>query len=376
MKFRKRSLAALLMAVCMVMTTPVMPVAAGTGETSDTENAGSQGESTDVAEESGTSDVITESATPGESVQPGAEDENALPTTGRETQATTTDPQNADVGNGEIQGTETEEETGEETQTGDSEVVNDGIPKGDGTEEAPYLIGNAEELFWFAALVNGTLEGGTEQNAGAWATLTEDIVLNEDIHSDSVKMWLPIGWETNALKIDAEYAGHFDGDGHSVSGVVISGDLDSNYNNIGFFGTIAEGGVVENLTLRNSRIRSDAEYGAGGIAYELYGTMRNCHNEADIEDGSSVAGVVVSCEDGGVIENCTNEGDIRGVQSGGIISDNSGLVKGCTNTGKIIGTYIAGGIAARQWWDGYISQSVNSGSVQMLAYEENRHDCH
>lgn len=32
-------------------------------------------------------------------------------------------------------------------------------PNGEGTAENPYQIGNAAELYWFAGLVNGTLEG-------------------------------------------------------------------------------------------------------------------------------------------------------------------------------------------------------------------------
>ena len=33
-------------------------------------------------------------------------------------------------------------------------------PEGEGTVENPYQIGNREELYWFAGLVNGTLEDG------------------------------------------------------------------------------------------------------------------------------------------------------------------------------------------------------------------------
>ena len=33
-------------------------------------------------------------------------------------------------------------------------------PNGEGTAEKPYQIGTAAELYWFAGLVNGTLEDG------------------------------------------------------------------------------------------------------------------------------------------------------------------------------------------------------------------------
>lgn len=36
-------------------------------------------------------------------------------------------------------------------------------PKGEGTVENPYQISKAEELYWFAGLVNGTLPGGGKE---------------------------------------------------------------------------------------------------------------------------------------------------------------------------------------------------------------------
>lgn len=39
--------------------------------------------------------------------------------------------------------------------------------EGDGGADTPYEIGTPGELFWFAALVNGTLSDGTPKNAAA-----------------------------------------------------------------------------------------------------------------------------------------------------------------------------------------------------------------
>lgn len=38
-------------------------------------------------------------------------------------------------------------------------------PAGGGTADNPYRIGTAEELKWFAGLVNGTLTDDTQQNS-------------------------------------------------------------------------------------------------------------------------------------------------------------------------------------------------------------------
>lgn len=53
-------------------------------------------------------------------------------------------------------------------------------PKGEGTLEKPYQIGTAAELYWFAGLVNGTLEN-VKQDASANAILTADIIVNEGV---------------------------------------------------------------------------------------------------------------------------------------------------------------------------------------------------
>ena len=70
---------------------------------------------------------------------------------------------------------------------------------------AVYEISNAGQLFWFAALVNGTLTDGTAQNAAACAVLTTNIDLTGEA-------WTPIGSESNP------YTGTFDGQNHTISG--------------------------------------------------------------------------------------------------------------------------------------------------------------
>ena len=52
---------------------------------------------------------------------------------------------------------------------------------GDGSKSNPYQISTAAELYWFAALVNGTLTDGTAQNTGACAELMADITVNSGV---------------------------------------------------------------------------------------------------------------------------------------------------------------------------------------------------
>lgn len=112
-------------------------------------------------------------------------------------------------------------------------------PKGDGKTE-PYQIGTAEELYWFAGLVNGTLEG-VEKNVSANAKLMNDITVNEDV-LDAVNKgqvsesnfieWEPIG---TSYSDDKAYSGTFDGNKHTISGLYF--DKTRSYQ-VGLFGYI------------------------------------------------------------------------------------------------------------------------------------------
>ncbi|MDD7528433.1 MAG: hypothetical protein PUK04_03060 [Bacteroidales bacterium] len=52
-------------------------------------------------------------------------------------------------------------------------------PATDSDNDGVYEIGNAGQLYWFAALVNGT--DGLTQNLGANAILTADITVNTGV---------------------------------------------------------------------------------------------------------------------------------------------------------------------------------------------------
>ena len=92
-----------------------------------------------------------------------------------------------------------------------------------------YAIGNAGQMYWFAALVNGELIGVT-QNMSANAYLKKNIVFNQGVLNDEGELsvtleeakskfrkWNSIGkGESNA------YEGIFDGRGHEVQGLFLS----------------------------------------------------------------------------------------------------------------------------------------------------------
>ena len=67
---------------------------------------------------------------------------------------------------------------------GAAEITPTAPQQGDGTENNPYQISSAAELYWFAGLVNNDasiIGNNVQQNRAAHAVLTENITINENV---------------------------------------------------------------------------------------------------------------------------------------------------------------------------------------------------
>ncbi len=247
--------------------------------------------------------------------------------------------------------------------------------KGDGlSEDTPYEITNAAELYWFAGLVNGTLTDGTAQNRAAHAKLMDDIVIQTGVLNDDgslngdgsdLEQWTPIG-EDN----DHEYTGTFDGDGHTISGlyVVPTGDY------AGLFGYVF-GGTIKNVGVVNSYISGNGDSRVGGVCGEnMNGTVENSYNKGIVTvtgSNAHVGGVCGVNSFGGTIENSYNKGIVTATGSkayiGGVCGfNNNGTIGNSYNTGEVTVTeagdhaYI-GGVCGNNY--GTIGNSYNTGEV-------------
>lgn len=207
---------------------------------------------------------------------------------------------------------------------------------GEGTEDSPYLIGNAGQLYWFAAAVNGNYRDMTTANYGAWGTLTEDITVNSDVlnaegelNSGSYRSWTPIcGVASNK---PTQYSGTFDGQNHKISGIYYSnGGWGIWY--IGFFGCLS--GTVKDLGIVDSYIYGSTMVGA--IAGQSTGTIQNCYSD------SYVSGFRVGV--------------------GGITGNNEGTLSHCYNSGLVVCPQYVGGISG--YTSGYLAYCFNSGEVR------------
>ena len=220
---------------------------------------------------------------------------------------------------------------------------------GDGSQSSPYQIGTAEELAWFAALVNGDLTDGTKQNRAAYADLTADIALNDTANWTSwtaetkgLRVWKPIGIKDDTNN-SSPYTGVFDGHGHTISGLYISYQhtVGSAYWGqwIGLFGSV--GGNVKNVRLAKSYIylSDNRLIYCGGIAGQVInGSIENCSTDLRID--ATTTG---------------SNGQLGGIS--GALSANAGQkahITGCASTAKLSSgesnlPTIIGGITARTY---------------------------
>lgn len=148
---------------------------------------------------------------------------------------------------------------------------------GTGTEADPYLISSAAELAFLASNVNGG-----EKYVGQYFKLTADVDLGEI-------EWDPIGNYANSTE---EFHGHFDGAGHTVSGLKI--DASSSYR--GLFGRIVSA-TVKNLNVKgpmvSGYIEAKTTYVGGIVAYGINGTqIINCTADIGLVKGTTVGGIV------------------------------------------------------------------------------------
>ena len=188
-------------------------------------------------------------------------------------------------------------------------------PSGNGTADSPYQIGTPEELYWFAALVNGTLTD-VDQNTSACAVLVSDITVNNNLLNSldeygdptgtvTIESWTPFGYY-NSNTDKACYSGTFDGQGHSINGLYRK---QPDEGKISFCGVIGEG-TIKNVAIIDSYF--EGKFNVGGITGLSYdsGTIINCLYHGIVKGNKWVGGIC-----GAVyyitISDCFFNGEIR-----------------------------------------------------------------
>ena len=201
---------------------------------------------------------------------------------------------------------------------------------GDGTQENPFLVGTANELFTMAEYINSGLY------ANAYYKLTGNIDLGG-------AEWAPMGYVSGSgseTDYSHSFGGVLDGDGYTISNFTITKNTTAY---IGLFGFI-HGGTVKNLNLDSLNISFASE-----SKEKLY--------------VSPVSGRVVSDEENMIsrIENCHVTNTVVNVSSLGFVYA-GGLIGGA-NAGDVKGAEI---FLAFSSTDCHISVSTSSTETSQL----------
>lgn len=236
-------------------------------------------------------------------------------------------------------------------------------PSGSGTAADPYQIGNADQLMWFAAKVNGSTKKST---SNLCAKLTSDIDLTG-------KEWTPIGCY-NSYSDCVYYGGTFDGGGHTVSGLTIN-----NAKTYQALFSYVKGGTIQDLTVKGSVKTStkSSSYAAGIVSYGNPVTIKNCTNEVDVTASAKgyAAGVCAYVINGSKLESCTNKGMVSGYGDyvggvAGTVTGSTTTITGCFNHGVVTNTgkpssyaYSTGGIAGGISTGVTVERCGNTGNI-------------
>ena len=196
-----------------------------------------------------------------------------------------------------------------------------------------YTVTSAEGLKAVADIANN-------------GNLDINITLTADIDLKGID-WTPIGIDYNH-----RYTGTFDGGGHTITGLKITG----NDQYAGLFGHIGSGGKVMNVKLEGVLIESDNEMSVvGGVAGYSRGTLENCSVSGSVSGSgkNGFVGGVVGYQNGGFLTGCSSSATVNaGGIAGGVAgtSDLGATLTACYATGDVTlessgtGSYYAGGV--------------------------------
>lgn len=253
--------------------------------------------------------------------------------------------------------------------TADESVDLDDL-EGEGTEDDPYVITTVEEL------------QAIEQDLDAHYVLGNDIDASETEEWNDRQGFDPIG--DNEARAEDPFTGHFDGDDHTVSGLVVDrptepyaapfgavtgtvenvhfADVDVTGGDIYIGGAVGENeGEVRSVTVSGEVVGAERRVG-GLVGQNAEGFIEKSMADVDVQGvGSGVGGLVGSNR--GDIHTSYFAGAVEGEDNvGGIVGFNSGKLRSSYNTGDVVGeNERAGGLIG--WFSGSISDSYVASSV-------------
>jgi hypothetical protein len=219
-------------------------------------------------------------------------------------------------------------------------TVTQGILKGKGTAEKPYLISDYNDL----KLVRNNLT--------AYYQLTNDIDAKASISDNSPYGFDPIGNSSTPFK------GQFNGTGFIIKNLYINR---SDYYEVGLFGGTSNA-VINNVGIINSNIKGYSMVGTF-VGYFKTSSINNCFVSGSLSGQDEIGGLV-GYSSGSQINNCYVAGAVSGTYYiGGLVGSSSSTpIKNSYATADVAGSYYIGGMVGENW-SSAITNCFSTGSI-------------
>ncbi len=200
-----------------------------------------------------------------------------------------------------------------------------GFSQGDGTEENPYLVSNAAELFT------------VRNDLSAYYAQTADIDLG-------VAPWnIDGGWKTITNINYEPFKGHYNGNDYTIFGLTINrpdefsqglfyGVVDGSITNLkisdshitanssaGILAVMVGGAHISNIIIKNSSVVVNST-GGGLVAQVSTGSLENIECHVDVTVTNSGSGGIAGSLQSGTLKNAKSSGNVfAGSEAGGLV---------------------------------------------------------
>jgi hypothetical protein len=162
------------------------------------------------------------------------------------------------------------------------------------------------------------------------------------------------GWQP--IAVNNTFVGSFDGQGYEIGDLFINRPDESQ---VGLFGVVETGGVIENLAILNGDVTGYQSVGSL-VGYNR-GSVRDSDAGNSVTGDLDVGGLVGV--NGGTVSNSYSEGSPAGRDNvGGLVGRNEGTVSNSYSAGTVNGNDFVGGLVGKN--DGTVSNSYCTGTAE------------
>lgn len=213
---------------------------------------------------------------------------------------------------------------------------------GKGSENDPYQICTAEDMFTLSEVINDKTTGDYFRRC--CYIQTNDIDLKNSYFT-------PIG-------LNSDFLGQYNGNYHKITNLKIS----TSKNSTGLFSSISDSGSVYRFSVEGNVTSSGSN--VGGIVGTLSdnATMTDCDYHGIVKGEANVGALVGLVENGTTIESCYSDAAVTGLSSaGGLI----GTVKSSAMGNKLSKMYFAGSVSCGNTEQGAIIGTSEDANLEL-----------